>query len=273
MVRIRENYLGFGVDIACRNGDVRSLSPAVWSGGRQSLTGTISRSKGFFGYSDVWLTALFTHFGMNGQVYSLDELLAGPHKLRSAAEVTVDGRQLTYLDIQTGEIRNELWFDPSVNYLVRKRLVTDSSHGQSRGGAEVRGFTEVSPGLYFPSEVRLIVVGRDGHETPSTYGTSFRDIKVNLGVPDSTFSLAFPEGTRVIDGIQGREFRVGSGGKLEPDNSKQVTTTLLTSIPPAEPTPVTERGNGFASWLTPVSVAVLLVGISFALIRRRKQTP
>lgn len=116
------------------------------------------------------------------------------------------------------ELRSEVAFDPSVNYLVRRRATWPVATGPAGGGEllqeVVKEFREVSPGIYFPTRVETRTY-RD--ERLLTQSISVVDIKmVNGRVPDGTMALEFPAGATVFDYNDQVVYRTGKdGGRVD----------------------------------------------------------
>jgi hypothetical protein len=109
---------------------------------------------------NVWDSMLLDFEGNGFARVNIEEFLSLPSTRWHAERVREQGKELLYVnrtfdDPPLGETHLELWFDPEVNYLVRKqvRSCTKGSHS-SRGVSEIEDFLEVSPGLYFPVKRR-----------------------------------------------------------------------------------------------------------------------
>ncbi len=106
----------------------------------------------------------------------------------------------------------ELWFDPSVNYLVRKMsLRYGQSAPRNRLICEVLAFSEAEPGIYFPEKCSIHLY--EGQTLLSNSLVTLSKIEVNQAIPGNVFNLEIPKGTTLYDAISGTQYAVDRGGR------------------------------------------------------------
>jgi hypothetical protein len=111
--------------------------------------------------------------------------------------------------------RFESSFDPSVNYLVRRRCMywagQDKHKRERLYEDEVKEFMEVAPGVYFPVHIET---RRYRNGKLCMAGDSKIDVlMVNGAVPGDKLQLDFPVGARVLDHKDQVAYTVGPNGE------------------------------------------------------------
>lgn len=197
---------------------------------------------------------------------SLEDLLDGPHELNRIERREEDGRELIYLELTHSKARLELWFDPSVKYLVRKSI----SH--FRGGwtdtpahrKTATRFEEIVPGIYFPAEVIAEDVNSELDSHVLTY--SFEDLQVNHAIPANVFKMEFPPNTLVRNLIEHTTYRVDAQGSLHEETNRQ-----MVDVPPVplenRPSVTREEPQPGSRWILRVSALIFMVGVGAWVIR------
>lgn len=159
-----------------------------------------------------------------------------------------------------------VWFDPSVNYLGRKRVDEYDDHGGRRVENEIEAFREAKPGVFFPVKYvsRYYVAGK--LKSQSTLAAEV--VEVNEPVADEALTLTFPEGVFIEDTVKGIRYATGPDGKpvparparpIPPETRAQVQA-------PAEPEPVPVRWL----WVAATLAAAMCVGlVAWRLLRGR----
>ncbi|MBM4072822.1 MAG: hypothetical protein FJ271_28425 [Planctomycetes bacterium] len=261
-----------------------------------------------FGY-DPWELALF-RFGR--EHLSFDEFLVEPReRVRLKLHPTIDLQlQLRSVDIAelihigfsrtqslnkdfvpidptivTASLREtvEFWFDPRVNYLIRKHLIRGlnaKEHAKnaakrhqgpfSFSGEIVRTvtrFIEHQPGIFFPEAVKTERPHKKGEVTLSSLAV-FSNVKINEPIPDEAFRFRFPPGILVTDHVTKKFGMTDAAGELTlpPRDDKGVIATRpgLKSVGAIEPPAPQPREEPMVWlrwwWLFPVLVALLVVG-------------
>jgi hypothetical protein len=166
---------------------------------------------------DVW--AVFMEFAGPGyRTVNLDTFLKLPAEGVKARRVRVGGRDLVHLEVLHSHpaedcvFRKEHWFDPEVNYHWRKRIWTPVEKGRGyRIESEVKEFVEASPGIHVPTVLCFRRFERGEVAQAATYTVG--NLRINEPIPAEVFRLHFPYGTRFIDRINRREYRVDEQGR------------------------------------------------------------
>jgi hypothetical protein len=213
----------------------REFTDRLWKGGRsKTLTrpfegGKPGQAVGSLGERSLLVTAtspwnwgLF-EFLPGAGMDMLDALGDKAKHVESVERETVNGRLLFRVKFQRkGQLAISAWFDPSVNFLVRKLEVrnVESETLQTR---EVTEFRESQPGVFFP--YRVVSKGSLRGEPTQDSTVEVESLRVNEPIDPSVFQIAFPKGTAVTDEIQGTAYL--SANDEEPDLTVQVR-----SLPP-----------------------------------------
>ncbi len=118
-------------------------------------------------------------------------ILAQPCTCRYVGPVERDGRRLERVELSHARADLTIDFDPSVNYLARvvvARSKLEGGAGKPALEQEVTEFSEVAPGVYYPTKVQCVnPVTRE-----QTWGIEFSDIKVNEPIAPETMTFQFP---------------------------------------------------------------------------------
>jgi len=168
----------------------------------------------------------------------------------------------------------EIYFDPTVNYLVKKTVYTIHGKSDYVREDEITDFTECSPGLFFPRNA----AGRSGAPENWTLTTKsvLSEIRVNQALPADTFRIRFPHNVIMTDAIRGTRYRIDSNGNRI---SEETPYANVKSIPPPGVDPsddpphveTREEPRSWTRWILPISVAILVAGLIAAHIRRRRR--
>lgn len=223
---------------------------------------------------EVWSKALLTFYGPKASVLTFEELLARPHKLTQVKHVTEGERALVYVDLTHEKARLELWFDPAVNYLVRKLIMrTPPPEGDGvalqRADYVVARFKEVAPAVFFPEQVDVKIFA-EGRLVLTTTNT-LSDFLVNQPLPPDVFTVRLPPGVEVTDSIEGKVFIVGADGRLSVVPGKQVATSPALPASAAGSTWQTQTQTEslpLTRWILPSSVVVLVLAVVLWCVRR-----
>lgn len=221
------------------------------------------------GAYDAWKLGLLKLCGPRGFPLTLQELVEGKHELRRIEHDVVDGRDLVVAgftvqvsDDVAGEF--DIWFDPKLNFLARKRIATFA--GDNRRETNVLRFREVLPAVYFPEyvETRHFQMGElVEHQT-----VEFFDIRINSPLPSDWFELSIPGGAHVHDAIADKEYDTDSRG---------IQVGVARSLPKGTPLPLglaqsagptSHEPLPWARWIVPGSLIVLVVGVALWIYQR-----
>lgn len=221
-----------------------------------------------FGDCDVWMFGLLTFAGPDNTLLSFEALLNRPHKIGTVRRESKEGTELIYVSLEHELSCLEFWFDPQVDFLVRKHVVIAKLQS-IRSELEVMRFKEAAPGVFFPERV----------ETRNSYGSQplpsqtvdFLDIRVNRPIPANVFQFRFPSGTEVTDYILGKIYKVDENGGLSGSMRDLIRfpSAARTDVAPRSET--REEPKLLSRWILPVSVAILALAGVLGLVRRWKQ--
>lgn len=277
-VRVRQTLLGGQLqrtsDIFILESQRIWLSNAEQMGNQRQPNGTIA-ARTDRTLDKVWELALLIFAGPKYERWTFDELLTKSCRLRSAKRVTEAGHQYCYIDLTHENGRLEFWFDPGVNYLVRKVVIHEPPQIGSKEKARhwqgtVMRFKEVIPGTFFPELVagEVVVDGRTIHADQRT----FTDIRINEQFPKDIFTVRYVPGMEIADSTQGKTLRADANGRLRVVPGKDLSLTQPAPLgAPGEQYPTTDEPRSLTRWILPVSVAVLAVAGIAWLVRRKRQ--
>lgn len=166
-----------------------------------------------------------------------------------------------------------IYFDPQVNYLVRKTIyATSTDRGRFLREDEVLQFKECGPGLFFPERVvcRTSLNGILDFQCQTTIS----DIRLNEALPEGTFALSFRTGIRLTDTVENVRYRIDTRGM--PISIKE-PLPKTTPPPPLgddpEFTGETEREpRTLAQWLVITSLCLLGMATVAASLRFLRRT-
>ncbi len=221
----------------------------------------------------IWEYLVFRHQGREyPRARPFDELLSQPHTL-NVVRLVPAGR-----GVKPGEIlvdsshewcRLELRFDPTVNYLVRHRVVTPVQAKHVRWEDEVLIFTEPTPGVFIPTTIehRCSVNG----EIRAIVRTTLTDVRVNIPLGADTFRIPNIAGIECVDFIRRVKYTVDADGKQSgPDTPASIHAPIVTltdskipdgpRVPSRPPTPW---------WWYVLGGSVVLLIAAWVIARRR----
>jgi hypothetical protein len=249
----------------------RTLGRQFVNGSPRELKGEVAHRK-FVPRSDPWGFALFGFYGEKEEEIPFDRLLAQPHQLHSARKVHEDGRELVYVDLSHKRGRIELWFDPSVNHLVRKYR-SSSSVDNSVRVETVASFTEGKPGVFFPTLVKGKWSRGGKHVWDRT--VTFANVTINEPFPDELRQFRFPPEVMVFDHDKMELHKTDENGEptLPPINSEG-RLLQVAKVPPMT-NPETKRlessqeePRSWTRWLLPASLVLLVGAGTIAIVRK-----
>lgn len=265
-VRIEWEQYGIFHDIVVKDFRFRTI---VRGGGKtRAVIGRLSGHA--IGECDVWPLALLTFPDPEtGVLVNFDDLLKGPARVSGVKRSSTNGREMVLVDLAHKYSNLQVWFDPTVNYLVRKRIMRSvpqtSRQGKGRVEAEVLEFKEAAPATWFPVKVEMRHYLND--RLVLTRRAAFSKVRVNRPLPAEQFHLPFPHAVTVSDQIEGKEYRADANGKpIGPSRP-------LAKVPPL-PAGVTKRSETvdeptrLVEWILPVSIGVIVLGGCLWLLRK-----
>jgi len=269
----KKNHTSY--DYLLRDSVIKALTKGRSPDGRERIVASITRATGQrLGECDVWNLALMTvASSQEGAVLTFDELLTKPYTLHRVERQENGHRQLILVDLSFERAHLEIWFDPQINYLVRKEIVTvPLGRGkllkQLRQENQVTQVKEVLPGIFFPEKMESQVYV--DNQLVSTQLATFSDIRVNHPLPADTFQLRFPRGVQLVNQIQGKEYKSDENG------DSIGSSRPLASIPPlvssGNDQEVTEdEQKPLATWILLASVGILVIAGCLWLYRKRRR--
>ncbi len=245
---------------------------------RRSVSGTIAPRIGHSA-DTVWGLAMFVFTSPNHEFHTFDALLTRVPSVRGAKRVTLEGRDYAYVEVKHEVCRLELWFDPSVNYLVKKVI----AHIDRPAGSKVKkqrlegiatGFKEVARGLYFPE--RVVVESFDDDVSVHRTEREFMAVKFNEPIPDEIFEVRYPPGAEISDTLSGRVVRADEQGRLMEIPGPRGELARGRPLETASSAGSKERQTESepiptSRWILPASLCLLFVVVLFSVVRLVRQ--
>ena len=225
---------------------------------------------------DVWEHALFHHWGgLAVRKFSYADLLAKASRVHAADRVTDSGRELIHVRLAAHGDEYEFWFDPAVNYLIRKHSHIATSDPSARNNArvfEVIRFVEPARGVFFPAVVehKPTVNG----QLDAVIRTTLSDVQVNHDIP-AALRLPNIAGMTCYDYSRNTDYTVDAdGNRTGPELPTKVTSGgVLRAVPdgpPPESRPPSRPPWSLWLWvLIAAGCAFSMAGIVWYVRRRR----
>lgn len=228
--------------------------------------------------ADVWLLALFEHFGPRDiETRTYDQLTALSHTILGVAEVTEEGRKLIRVEAEyrgAQRVRHTFYFDPAVNYLIRKTVSEPAAGAMWTHTFEVEDFREVSPGVYFPSGTRRHWSDGKGG-VYSTETVRFTDVEINRPLPTRALKLPLVAGVECADLVRNVKYPVDADGKrIGPEKSFKPEDPIFPPaadvVPLAQPA-LPPAPSWWASywWVGAAVLGVIVSGVVVRTVRQR----
>lgn len=226
---------------------------------------------------DAWVRGLLVvNLPGSSQAFPFEDLLGRASKVLKVSKKALEGGEMIVVRLlftssteENHPWESEIYFDPSVNYLIR-RVIRSRTGSRFADIEEVVSYKDCGKGVFFPERV----VGRAGvSDEPSEANSQslLSDIHINEPLAPGIFRLRFPHGISLTDSVRGTTYRVDSEG-----NPLSAEKPLGTAPPPA-PSRLAGPDKGAETvaeprprsrWILPVSVGLLVLG-GFLAIRRR----
>ncbi len=267
-------------DLVLRNGKIWVLSTYTGTKGTISLLMVDSEPHLFVTSGDVWEYALFHHWGGGATPRKFDyaDILAKASRVHAAGRVNENGRELIHVRLAANGDEYEFWFDPAVNYLIRKFSHTPTSAPSLKTDSrvdEVTQFVEPVRGVFFPSVIEHKPT-RNG-QLDAVIRTNLSDVKINQDIPSATLRLPNIAGMTCSDLMRKTDYTVDAdGNRTGPESPTKVTPGMPGAVldgPPPEPRPPSRPPWPLWLWvLIAAGCAFSLAGIVWYVRRRRNQS-
>lgn len=280
-IRCQETSSGDGLryEGLCESGVVLQLALPI-EGMTSSKAANANRSVGrdpFFSCNPPALL-LYGFPRFPSSVAPFAEFLAQRHTALTADNVKSDGRDVVRVAMSIPTPAKvpstwdfEVYFDPAVNYLVRKRVMRTNGRDDGRRECEITSFQEPQPGVFFPTESKAVAY-RLG-KVVSTTTTKVKDLKLNVPISKDVMRLRIPAGAKVMDRISGKTYTQGASGgadgPVRPFAKFESLNAVVTSPGDPPPTPWMERHTTPSSWNYWLIAAGLLAMLFIAGAVRR----
>lgn len=222
---------------------------------------------------DMWQYLLFSHWGRErASFFTFEEITNQAHKLRAAERLP--SKELRIELQHDGAQRQEFWFDPKVNYLVRRCVWVPVSDDTIRWEHEVTEFAEPAPGVFVPTTIDVHCF--EGGKRMAGARMRITNLKVNRALPAGALRLPNIAGMDCIDLDRNVKFRVDADGKRtgaeSPANvvfgAPNATDASGAGAPP-QPPPPSREPMGWWVWALIGSGALVVAGVALGVKRRR----
>jgi hypothetical protein len=274
-VRIKATSHGRWEEILIENNIQRAIASLSGNGTKGRVTATLCTADKPL-TCNAWSLGLLAFYSPNSTWVPLKNLLELPHKKGVARWVKEGQADYLYLEITHDKARLELWFDPKANYLVRKlvqHMLNSDGPRNYVGVNEVTRFREITPGVYFPEEIRSSFTATDKPATGRT--VTFTDIQVNKPARPDVFTLKYPKNAQMADLVEGVVYWVTEdGNKIKPvtDRNGHIQKVSLTASVPGgrRPTVTVDNPLSTTNLLMWAACAGAVILFALWLIRRRR---
>jgi hypothetical protein len=243
---------------------------------RQLVNETMGSVDGVGGLMWQWLS--FSHWGpVPICYYPFHEILEHPHTIRRAERLSPEND--IHIELTHGNGRLEFWFDPKVNYLIRKRVMVPAADKKYRWEDEVVDFAEPAPAVFVPIalEHRCFVDGA----LQAVLRTILSDVKVNQPLAQDALRIPKIAGLECVDFNRNVKFKVDADGNaIGPESPEEVVYVAPNykqgsgiPTPPyyKDPFEPSKPPTPWWMWMLIASLTVLLTAVIAAIVRRRRQ--
>lgn len=266
MIRCRYDSRGDGshvIDVLWKDGALKTLYSQISPDAMKTkiTAGKLEGEKGLETVSSPWQLALF---GWPGPLPCTFDKPA----YQGTAMADLKGHRCIRVTQADNVMAGEIWFDPKLNYLVRKSV--QFPHPGDRSSwyeEEVASFREWKPGIFFPE----VVIRRkgEGGQLSLMDRVVFQDVRINEPIDPTVFLLNFPADTTVTDVLKGVKYEVGAG--------EQPVSAPRPASPPqnlsGEGMPTYKMSPWYNSrWLAIAVGTVGLLGTIGVFVWRRRRT-
>lgn len=226
---------------------------------------------------DMWEWLLFSHWGWvhpGASFYPFYDILDHSHVIRTAERLPPPDNTI-HIDLTHAAGRLEFWFDPKVNYLIRKSVWIHAENKTMRWEHEVVEFLEGAPGVFVPIIIEHRCFVKETLQ--AVLRTILSDVEVNKPLDKDALRLPGIEGMECIDTDREVKYKVDADGKpvgpesplpvyrvSPPSHSGGSPISGSSRQPSRPPTP------GWV-WILIFSAIVLVGALIMAIDRRRKQ--
>ncbi len=261
---------GLKCDVFIKNGLRKStdkIPPAMYGQtGTASITGSVTDTNKHLN-CDPNLFGLIMFPGKTRYVVPFEEFLSETDKVNSIRRVDDKGRPLVLVDVSHARGRLEIWFDPAVNYLVRRRVLwSPTIENLVLSDQEVMEFQEGSPGIYFPKVVKTTANRHDSLDKQRLTAT-FLNLQINRTIPTEAMTFKFAEGLKVIDTVLNQVKVADATGELTKpaltEHGEPITFMpglLVPQSPEEAPRATQQEPESWTRWLLPASLGIFGFG-------------
>jgi hypothetical protein len=167
------------------------------------------------------------------------------------------------------EAEREFWFDPAVNFLVRKSTFVPDADKSFRRESEVLQFVESAPGIFFPSLIEER--GRKADRPFAVVRTTISDLVVNRELSESSLRLPNINGMVCTDVDRQTDYQVDAdGNRTGPEKPTETTFGMAGSLRSgSRPIPPSEPPWPLWRWILLLSLACLAAAVGVRFFRNR----
>jgi len=272
--------LGKELDYQWEDSKTVSVSHGSLNGKSEVVAGRWPDASRYIGRCDAWARALLVlNVPHTNDSIPFEELVERATRVTEVSRRALEGNEaiLVRLNFDSSDLRPaswevEIYFDPAVNYLVKRAVyIASTDAGKYRRQTDVAQFKECTPGVFFPERL----FGEDGPVSKPNFKhtTIISDIHVNEKLPQEIFHFRFPDGIQIHDKVRGALYRIDSQGKAI---SKETPMEVFSPPPPAVDsviyqTETQEEPPNPRRWIVPLSLLALALGGGGVLVRRMRR--
>lgn len=280
VVRVQERAGNISDDYVVKGSEIRQVGRIATGPGRTIYAAQRRATTERLCRSDVWLLMNLSLAGPGGRICTIEQYLDLAKERPKFSRERAEGHDCIKVNMRFDdsgaagqEVQTTLWFDPTLNYLVRKGKWTFGSEGSYFIEQVNSDFIEPEPGIFFPIEqhTRVVKNGKDVQESSGTLSS----LRVNAFIPNSQLSLPpVPSGTMLKDWIEGKSYPIddswqpmGRSKKLE-RLAGPMASTPPTSSEPEYRSQSTDEPKSWTRWLLPGALCMFACASVVWLYRR-----
>jgi hypothetical protein len=214
-------------------------------------------SKGQPAFIDLWSRAGF--LVQESPRLSLLDVLEHREWVKRIEHAELDGLKCLHVFASPDKLNVEAWLSVSHGFLVRRMLVSHRAFTREDSYLEYEtdSFQEHANHVFFPlhTAMRIYLRGDEAGKPSGGITDAFFDVKsINEPIPDDTFRLTIPEGTRTVDRRSGTTFVMGIQGKASESEPIQPIRVM------PEPQAAVVSGYNLWNWMTLSAVLGVVLG-------------
>lgn len=167
----------------------------------------------------------------------------------------------------------DLYFDPSVNYLIKKAVYTHNKTGFRRI-EEVASFKEHANGVFFPESI--LNRAFNGTRLVRSTVTKFTNVKINDEISSDIFNIPYQHGVLFFDNINRTTYHIDEYGApvTEPiqQGRKEIPPPSDNTINSVVKYPTQSETISYTWWIFPISSLLALLCLILIYLQKKEMS-